>query len=121
MECKECMRCGRELSSGQVFCQECQEEMEKYPVKPGVVVQLPRRQTYQPKPAPRRRGLTPEEQVKKLKRQVKQLWISLAAALVAAAALGWVLVGDILEKDEVKWLPGQNYSAETTQQTDGAE
>ena len=42
------MKCGREIPVGQVFCDECLEDMEKYPVKPGTAVQLPAR----PKPAP---------------------------------------------------------------------
>ena len=43
-----CMKCGRDLEPGQVFCEECQAEMKKYPVKPGTVVQLPRRREEAP-------------------------------------------------------------------------
>ena len=39
-----CMKCGREIDEAQAFCAGCLEEMEKYPVKPDVVVKLPNRQ-----------------------------------------------------------------------------
>ena len=40
-----CMKCGKELESTQVFCDECLEKMEKSPVKPNAVVVLPTRPT----------------------------------------------------------------------------
>ena len=39
-----CMKCGKEVSEGQVFCEECLTEMERYPVKPGTPVLLPHRE-----------------------------------------------------------------------------
>ena len=36
----KCLKCGRETD--QTFCQACREEMEKYPVKPGTIVLLPK-------------------------------------------------------------------------------
>lgn len=38
-----CMRCGREIEEGQVFCQDCLKEMSRYPVDPNTVVQIPLR------------------------------------------------------------------------------
>ena len=40
-----CIRCGKELENEQVFCDECQAEMEQHPVKPGTPIQLPARET----------------------------------------------------------------------------
>ena len=40
-----CMKCGKELASTQVFCDECLEKMEKSPVKTNAVVVLPTRPT----------------------------------------------------------------------------
>lgn len=37
-----CMKCGRKTED-RVFCPDCLSEMEKYPVRPGTVVKLPRR------------------------------------------------------------------------------
>ena len=36
-----CIKCGRDLEEGQIFCQSCLEVMAKYPVKPNTAIQLP--------------------------------------------------------------------------------
>ena len=36
-----CMKCGREIALGQVFCKDCLADMAQYPIKPGTPVQLP--------------------------------------------------------------------------------
>ena len=38
-----CLRCGRETSENQVFCQSCLTVMESQPVKPDTPIQLPNR------------------------------------------------------------------------------
>jgi len=116
MESKECMKCGRELSGGQIFCDNCLAEMDKYPVRPGVVVMLPRRRQQPPKPAaPRRRPTpTPEEQVLKLKKRVKIQSLALALVTLLLAASVWLQVSYQLEKRDAAPIPGQNYSSETT-------
>ncbi len=111
-----CMKCGREIKAEQVFCDDCLAEMEKYPVKPGVVVLLPRREEQPAKPTPRRKysAIAPEEQVKKLKKWVIGLSIALTLSLTAAAGLGWLVVLDQLEKQQEEPLPGQNYSSDSS-------
>lgn len=112
---KQCMKCGRNAAENQAFCPECLAEMEKYPVKPGVVVLLPRHEQNQ-KPANRRRypTVTPEEQIQKLKQHIAALWLALILAMGAAGVLGWFVVTDYMEAKETDLLPGQNYSSETT-------
>ena len=39
----KCMKCGTTIPSDQVFCNTCQEDMERYPVKPGTPIMLPNR------------------------------------------------------------------------------
>ena len=109
-----CMKCGREIAEVAVFCESCLEDMKKYPVKPGIAIQLPGR-----KDAPvlrkshtrRRQPPTPEEQIQKLKKRLRRmtlLWF-ITALLLAAAIYPTVeyLTGrNIL-------LPGQNYSTIT--------
>ena len=34
-----CLKCGREIEEGQVFCNDCLVQMAKYPVKPEVVTE----------------------------------------------------------------------------------
>ena len=77
-----CMKCGKEVSEGQVFCQECLAEMEKYPVKPGTPLPLPIR----PREAvvhkrSYRKSRKPEEQIVSLRR-----WLSILCVIC------WILL-----------------------------
>lgn len=116
MEEKKCLKCGRPCQSDQAFCGECLAEMEKYPVKPGVVVLLPQQEQSGPKPTGRRRAVpTPEEQVVKLKRRLIALRLALVLALGAIGALTWLTVTDYLEEQKnTGLLPGQNYSSDNS-------
>lgn len=115
-----CMKCGREIEPEQVFCAECLADMEKYPVKPGTVVQLPSRPVQQPakKQSRHRRAAALEEQVKKLSRRIRVLTV--AVILTAALALFFALLSfDVLERAEVQKLLGQNYSTAQTVPPEG--
>lgn len=109
----QCMKCGREIPVGQVFCEECLTEMEKYPVEPGTVVTLP----VQSKPQPAKKQMlhrpaqTPEERVKTMRKQLRFLsWsLTLAVALLVGVT---ALAVSMLQEDQNEELPGQNYSAE---------
>ena len=103
-----CMKCGRETAAEQVFCEDCLLEMEKHPVKPGTVVLLPRRSTAAaPRKVSKRRGLTPEEQVKVLKKRVRILVIALLLCIAVIAAMAYPTV-QYLTGDRHK--VGQNYN-----------
>ena len=111
-----CMKCGRETAENQAFCQECLEGMEKYPVKPGTVVHLPRRreESGSKKGYPRRKAPpTPEEQVKSLKKTVRTLLVTLLVATLLLIVTGYFAVEHLLESD-MRFLPGQNYSSVTS-------
>lgn len=109
-----CMKCGREIGEERVFCDLCLEDMKKYPVKPGIAIQLPSRKEPNSvkKPAPKRRQPpTPEEQILKLKKWVRRwvvLWL-VTALLLAATIYPTVefFMGKSIQ------LPGQNYSTIT--------
>ena len=117
MEGNFCMKCGRERPENQVFCDKCLADMALHPVKPGVVVLLPRRDAAQPKPAPKRRqpALPPEEQIKALKKRVVGLTIAVLLLFGATVGLGWLAVEDWLEDHNNTPKPGQNYSTELYQ------
>ena len=107
-----CMKCGRETPSEQVFCEECLTEMEKYPVKPGTVVLLPRRRDNPAvKKTTKRRTIPLEDQVKSLKKRVRYLTLALLVCLLLLAAGGAYMV-DHLSKTHFK--PGQNYNSVST-------
>ena len=111
-----CMKCGREMVEEQAFCAECLAEMEKYPVKPGTVVHLPRRreEPFVKKAHPRRRtAQTPEEQLKGMKRLIRILLATLLVSTVLLIVSGYFAVVHLMESDVVL-LPGQNYSSITS-------
>lgn len=111
----QCMKCGRDLEAGEIFCQACRENMEKYPVKPGTVVQLPRR--WEPatpkKQASRRKPMPVEEQLSLLKRLNRWLALGLVLVTLAGAVLGYFAVTQYLE-NRGKQTVGQNYTASAT-------
>ena len=109
-----CMKCGRETVNNQVFCNECLADMEKYPVRPGTVIHLPRRRedTFVKK-SPRRKSLpAPEEQVKILKKQVRRLRFTVLIFTLLLVVFGYFAVVHFMEQD-IEFLPGQNYSSMT--------
>ncbi len=109
-----CMKCGREIEESQVFCPECLEEMEKYPVKPGTVVQLPRMTNYPaPKKPPQRKKTAPplEEQVRTLRKWARTLALALVLVLTLLIGGGYLAIRYYVEEQN-KVIPGQNYSSD---------
>ena len=101
-----CLRCGKETEEDQAFCLECQKEMAKYPVDPNAVVQLPPRKQAAPK-KPVKRRVTPEEQIRLLKRRVRLYAGLLAAELILAICFAIPVIRDF---GKTKFQIGQNYS-----------
>ena len=83
-----CLKCGRELKEGQVFCDNCLESMEQEPIKINTPVLIPT----QPKvtASHRRQIVNPEEEVKRLEKinQNLILWLILTTVAMALFALG---------------------------------
>ena len=105
-----CMKCGSKMETEQAFCQDCLLEMEKYPVKPGTAVQLPIRKEAPVvrKTVSRRRSVSPEEQLVKLKKWVLTLSIALAVTLALVIAMAHPAVNYFIRKYHLR--PGQNYT-----------
>ena len=110
-----CMKCGRDTQEGQVFCAACLETMAKYPVKPGIAIQLPGR-----KDAPaskkayvkRKQAPTPEEQVLKLKKRLRTMILLWLVTLLLLAAAVYPTVEYFRGRQNL--LPGQNYNTITS-------
>ena len=117
-----CLKCGRETPEQFTYCEHCLEIMGKYPVKPGTVVHLPRRNTVQLSKKPvRRKAPTPEEQVVTLRKVIRILLVCL---LLTVGALGYFLWQFFLP-DKPDQYPeenpiGQNYTVDLTEE-DGTE
>ena len=95
--------------SEQVFCTDCLLEMEKYPVRPGTVVQLPVRKATAAvkKTQTKKRTAPPEEQVKVLKKRCRTLFCLLILVTAIAAALAFPAVEHYMETHH---KIGQNYT-----------
>jgi len=83
-----CIKCGREIktSASQVFCSKCLTDMEAYPVKPNITIQLPvRQETLAEKRKPRKKKPqpTPEEQIPRLRSGIRLLCLVLAVLFIA--------------------------------------
>lgn len=107
----QCLKCGRDTKEGESFCQDCQLTMQRYPVRPGTPVILPRRDTSSPrKPLIKRRAVPLEDQIRTLKRRQRVLTVLLITVMLIAALLAvpaWqYFFGD-------RQLPGQNYTVVT--------
>lgn len=119
-----CIKCGRETGEDQVFCQQCLEEMETYPVKPGTAVHIPPRpiEDEPKKNQPRKKPvLTPSEQVLRLKRKLLRLRILLVLLLLICGGLCFVISRAVMELDFQRLL-GQNYhTVEATTETEATQ
>ena len=113
-----CMKCGKEVSAGQVFCDDCLLEMEKYPVKPGTPVLLPNRSATPVVHKHRfyRRQRKPEEQLSSYKNWITFFCI-FCSVLVMALTLSIMLNLHLLGNKDINLLPGQNYKPSQTVDT----
>lgn len=110
-----CLKCGKKTENEQVFCSQCLETMEAYPVKPDVHIQLPGRRTTpaEMKAGRKRRTPSPEEMVAVLRKRQKVLQAAVAM-LLALVVLLCVFGGRMLQKsqtgEETEW--GKNYTSD---------
>ena len=111
-----CMKCGREISEGQVFCEECLEIMEQYPVRSGTYVRIPPRKEYEDARQPRRKKeLTPEEHLTQLQEKIRWLSVSVVALLATSILLGFLVLQDFLTPEEETAVPMvRNYTVTQT-------
>ena len=108
-----CLKCGREIENGGVFCDKCLDVMAKNPIKSNAPLQLPRRkEEAQPKKSGKRKlYLHLEEQVRHLKRMNRRLTLLVGVLFVAVCLLVALLVVDTVsepKKDDDNL--GKNYA-----------
>lgn len=113
-----CLKCGKETAQSRVFCDHCLESMEKYPVKQGVAVHLPHRESAVPakKAALRKRNLSVEEQVSLLKKTTRRLIAALVLLSVVLVLTTGLLVHNLLDTKPASSAVGRNYTINTNQQ-----
>ena len=106
-----CMKCGREIALGQVFCKDCLADMAEYPIKPGTPVPLfVQPASVQPKRVANvRKPKKPEEQIQSLKKWILGLGIALLTMILIFSVTTAILAYQLSEARN-ETLPGQNYS-----------
>ena len=100
-----CMKCGREVENGQVFCPECLEIMKCDPIAMNTAVNHPKQPSRNQNA--RRMPIHLEEEVKRLERANERMRIWVILLAMAAVLLAMALCHDqIWGGEEV----GKNYS-----------
>lgn len=113
-----CMKCGRDIESGQAFCTGCLEKMKEYPVNQDVPVRLPRRKIPTAiKKTPRYRVPSPEERIAALSRRLRAMTIALILTLILCGAMAFCTAHFIVNPPR---RSGQNYSTITPPVTSNA-
>lgn len=121
MNVMSCMKCGREIALGQAFCKDCLEDMSHYPVNPATPVQIPvqppavhnnRRNTKT------RKNKKPEEQILRLKKQVRLQAIVILCLLTMIIGLGIYGIRKFYPTPQPV-RPGENYLTTETVQQEG--
>ena len=108
-----CMKCGKEIDDSHVFCDDCLEVMSHHPVKKGTPVLLPNAATSaEKKPAPKKRQLTPEERLLRLRVVTRWLSIALASTLLILGITVSLLVQSL--EGPVASDIGKNYNTVST-------
>ena len=102
-----CMKCGRDTADEHVFCDRCLAVMERYPVKPGTAVHLPKRDNLK-KAAPRKRAVPPEEQIQALRRTLRRSRTFAIVLLIALTLAGLLLLREFADGETP--IIGQNYT-----------
>lgn len=71
-----CLKCGKDIPNGTVFCDSCLEDAKAYPVKPGTPIKLSfRDDPPATRPAAPRQTQSPVEHNQRLRRSVRNLRI----------------------------------------------
>ena len=106
-----CMKCGVSIGDSQVFCENCQKDMDRYPVKPNVQVSIPVRPvaSASKKRSRRQRGTAQDEQIRTLRIKLRLAHTALIVVLLAFFALAAIMVKYLSEAPD-QYNAGQNYS-----------
>lgn len=102
-----CIKCGKDTLGQDVFCKECLEVMADYPVKPGTPVLIPDQTSVRRHPTRKLRALEPEEIIRRQRRLIRLLCVTVAVLLVAWALSTAMLIRSLMDNNT---LPlGQNF------------
>ena len=112
----QCLKCGKKTEEQAVFCNECLEIMDKYPVKPGTVIHLPHRQPRQDTKATS--DFDEQSQAAQLAhhRGLIRGLTAVIAGLSVLLVITAVLLIHTLDKTQPVSVIGRNYTTSTSAQ-----
>lgn len=105
----QCLKCGKETAEKAIFCQQCQDDMGKYPVKPGTVIHLPKRQSIPEKKAELYDEPDHEKQIHGLRKTVRFLAALVAALSILLTITAFMLLRTMSQEKPVAPI-GRNYT-----------
>lgn len=109
-----CLKCGKETQEAQVFCGDCLQIMDSYPVAPGTAIHLPHRESAaQEKKPPRRRELTAAETISQLRGMIRWLTATVAILSVLLCLIAGLLI-HTLDDPSGSGTIGRNYTTTDT-------
>ena len=103
-----CLKCGKNLGSSHVFCDECIEKMKQNPVKPGTVINLPNRAptpVTKKKVVKRRYWWNIEDEIAPLRSKVRWLTFALIVAILGFLIAVAVIFLLLQWQSSLDWLP----------------
>ena len=86
-----CLKCGQEVSPGQIFCDACLADMEKHPVKPGTPVIIPKQSKPLPSKRTHKRIQKPEDLIASQRQLIGWLLTTVIILVLAVAALTFLV------------------------------
>ncbi len=110
-----CLKCGKETTHGQVFCDDCQEVMQKYPISPSAVVHLPKRSSASEKPADYEEEESAADVISQLKGIIRWLTLTVGILSILLCLLAVVLLNHLDTQPQDSNI-GKNYSTIGTEQ-----
>ena len=111
-----CLKCKKETEDTNVFCQDCLQVMERYPITREAIVHLPQRQSrVQDKQQLHKKELSPEDMVPRLRGVIKALTAVIGGMAIILAIISGMLLNS-LNRPEQESNIGRNYTTDTSQQ-----
>ncbi|MBR4864116.1 MAG: hypothetical protein IKU07_06020 [Oscillospiraceae bacterium] len=110
-----CLKCGRELSEGQSFCDSCRQDMAQYPIKQDAPVHIIPRPVEPVEKKPSRKEKPSEQALHDhLRSAIRWLVVAVGILTMVACLLAALLLNGMNEPPEPDI--GRNYTVITTDQ-----
>lgn len=105
----QCLKCGRDIPEGHVFCKSCTAVIEANPVKPGTPVTIPVRPQREPRV---HKQIKPEDQIARLRAKIRRMYVWIFILLTALSLCAGLLAYQFFTQEDGPSI-GQNYTAVT--------